>query len=180
MDINELWQKMQGEFRKQNERLDKIEVQVAKIPEIERQVAKIPEIEKQVAKIPEIEKQVAKIPEMEKRLTKMEKQVEKIPEIEKQVASMPELKKEVKTLNNKVDILANKVSKLEYTTDRIDKKLDDTININIAKILNEQTAMRVEMNAKFNLMMLKHDRDYKKLEYQIAKLANDAGMNYLV
>ena len=133
MDINELWQKMQGEFDKQNQRLDKIEVQVAKIPEIE-----------------------------------------------KQVASMPELKKEVNTLNNKVDILANKVSKLEHTTDRIDKKLDDTININIAKILNEQTAMRVEMNAKFNLMMLKHDRDYKKLEYQIAKLADDAGMNYLV
>ena len=143
MDINELWQKMQGEFSKQNERLDKIEVQVAKIPEIERQVAKIPEIEKQVA-------------------------------------SMPELKKEVKTLNSKVDTLTDKVSKLEDTTDRIDKKLDDTININIAKILNEQTAMRVEMNAKFNLMMLKHDRDYKKLEYQIAKLADDAGMNYLV
>ena len=36
------------------------------------------------------------------------------------------------------------------------------------------------MNAKFNMLMLKHDRDYKKLEYQIAKLANDTGMNYLV
>ena len=50
----------------------------------------------------------------------------------------------------------------------------------IAKILNEQTAMRVEMNAIFNMMILKHDRDYKKLEYQISKLADDAGMNYLV
>ena len=55
MDINELWQKMQGEFNKQNSRLDRIEEQVAKIPEIEKQVAKIPEIEKQVAKIPEID-----------------------------------------------------------------------------------------------------------------------------
>ena len=26
MDINELWQKMQGEFSKQNERLDKITI----------------------------------------------------------------------------------------------------------------------------------------------------------
>ena len=153
MDINELWQKMQGEFDKQNERLDKIEVQVAKIPEIEKQVAKIPEIEKQVAKIPGIEKQVAKIPGM---------------------------REEIRALNSKVSTLSNRVSRLENITDKIDKKLDNTININIAKILNEQSAMRVEMNAKFNLMMLKHDRDYKKLEYQIAKLANDTGMNYLV
>lgn len=143
MDINELWQKMQNEFDKQNERLDKIEVQVAKIPEIERQVAKIPEIEKQVAKI-------------------------------------PGMKQEIKSLNSKVSTLSNRVSRLEDITDKIDKKLDDTININIAKILNEQTAMRIEMNAKFNMLMLKHDRDYKKLEYQIAKLANDTGMNYLV
>ena len=143
MDINELWQKMQNEFDKQNERLDKIEVQVAKIPEIARQVAKIPEIEKQVAKI-------------------------------------PGMKQEIKSLNSKVSTLSNRVSRLEDITDKIDKKLDDTININIAKILNEQTAMRIEMNAKFNMLMLKHDRDYKKLEYQIAKLANDTGMNYLV
>ena len=153
MDINELWQKMQNEFDKQNERLDKIEVQVAKIPEIEKQVAKIPEIEKQVAKIPGIEKQVAKIPGMQQ---------------------------EIRALNSKVSTLSNRVSRLENITDKIDKKLDDTININIAKILNEQTAMRIEMNAKFNMLMLKHDRDYKKLEYQIAKLANDTGMNYLV
>lgn len=133
MDIDELWQKMQGEFDK-----------------------------------------------FEKRFAKIEKQVSRIPKMEKQLASIPELKREVKILNNKVDTLNGKVNKLEDTTDRIDKKLDDTININIAKILNEQTAMRVEMNAKFNMMILKHDRDYKKLEYQISKLADDAGMNYLV
>ena len=133
MDINELWQKMQNEFDKQNERLDKIEVQVAKIPGIEKQVAKI-----------------------------------------------PGMQQEIRALNNKVSTLSNRVSRLENITDKIDKKLDDTININIAKILNEQTAMRIEMNAKFNMLMLKHDRDYKKLEYQIVKLANDTGMNYLV
>ena len=133
MDIDELWQKMQGEFDK-----------------------------------------------FEKRFIKIEKQVSRIPKMEKQLASIPELKREVKILNNKTDTLNGKVNKLEDTTDRIDKKLDDTININIAKILNEQTAMRVEMNAKFNMMILKHDRDYKKLEYQISKLADDAGMNYLV
>lgn len=133
MDIDELWQKMQGEFDK-----------------------------------------------FEKRFIKIEKQVSRIPKMEKQLASIPELKREVKILNNKADTLNGKVNKLEDTTDRIDKKLDDTININIAKILNEQTAMRVEMNAKFNMMILKHDRDYKKLEYQISKLADDAGMNYLV
>ena len=116
MDIDELWQKMQGEFDKQNERLDKIEVQVAKIPGIEKQVAKI-----------------------------------------------PGMQQEIRALNSKVSTLSNRVSRLENITDKIDKKLDDTININIAKILNEQTAMRVEMNAKFNMMMLKHDRDYKKL-----------------
>ena len=133
MDIDELWQKMQGEFDK-----------------------------------------------FEKRFIKIEKQVSRIPKMEKQLASIPELKREVKILNNKADTLNGKVNKLEDTTDRIDKKLDDTININIAKILNEQTAMRVEMNAKFNMMILKHDRDYKKLEYQISKLADDAGMTYLV
>ena len=163
MDINELWQKMQGEFNKQNSRLDRIEEQVAKIPEIEKQVAKIPEIEKQVAKIPEIEKQVAKIPE-----------------IEKQVTKIPGIEKEVKTLNEKIDTLNNKVSRLEETTERIDKKLDDTININIARILNEQTSMRFEMNAKLNMIMLKHEKDYRKLAYQIAKFAEDAGMNYEV
>ena len=105
MDINELWQKMQGEFSKQNERLDKIEVQVAKIPEIERQVAKIPEIEKQVAKIPEID------------TVTQEPTEEKEPEVEKEDNGVftEELKGEIKTVLAYMDQLLENLpeSKIE-------------------------------------------------------------------
>ena len=75
------------------------------------------------------------------------------------------LKKQFKNLNKKVNILTRdvkvldtRVGNLEETTQRIDKRLDNTININIARILNEQTAMRREMNEKFDRLILQEEQ----------------------
>lgn len=112
MDINELWQNIQGEFSKQNKRLDGLETQVGTLT--------------------------------------------------KEVGG---LKKQFKNLNKKVNILTRdvkaldtRVGNLEETTQRIDKRLDNTININIARILNEQTAMRREMNEKFDRLILQEEQ----------------------
>ena len=95
------------------------------------------------------------------------------------------LKKQFKNLNRKVNILTRdvkvldtRVGNLEETTKRIDKRLDDTININIAKILNEQTMMRKEMNEKFDRVILQNNREHKELAYQIAKLQEEQGRMY--
>ncbi len=146
MDISELWQNIQGEFSKQNERLDGLETQVGTLT-----------------------KEVGGLKTQVKTLN----------------TEVSGLKKQFKNLNRKVNILTRdvkvldtRVGNLEETTQRIDKRLDDTININIAKILNEQTMMRKEMNEKFDRVILQNNREHKELAYQIAKLQEEQGRMY--
>ena len=68
------------------------------------------------------------------------------------------LNKKVNILTRDVKVLDTRVGNLEETTQRIDKRLDNTININIARILNEQTAMRREMNEKFDRLILQEEQ----------------------
>ena len=146
MDINELWQNIQGEFSKQNERLDGLETQVGTLT---------------------------------KEVGGLKTQVNTLN------TEVSGLKKQFKNLNKKVNILTRdvkvldtRVGNLEETTQRIDKRLNDTININIAKILNEQTMMRKEMNEKFDRVILQNNREHKELAYQIAKLQEEQGRMY--
>ena len=146
MDINELWQNIQGEFSKQNKRLDGLETQVDTLT---------------------------------KEAGGLKTQVNTLN------TEVGGLKKQFKNLNKKVNILTRdvkaldtRIGNLEETTQRIDKRLDDTININIAKILNEQTMMRKEMNEKFDRAILQNNREHKELAYQIAKLQEEQGRMY--
>ena len=88
--------------------------------------------------------------------------------------------KSLEDLISKSDLIKNKnkIGVVIQTTQRIDKRLDDTININIAKILNEQTMMRKEMNEKFDRAILQNNREHKELAYQIAKLQEEQGRMY--
>ena len=95
------------------------------------------------------------------------------------------LKKQFKGINKKVNILIRDVKildtrvwNLEETTQRIDKRLDNTININIAKILKEQTIMRKEINERFDRLILQNNKEHKELAYQIAKLEEEQGRMY--
>ena len=95
------------------------------------------------------------------------------------------LKKQFKGINKKVNILVRDVKildtrvwNLEETTQRIDKRLDNTININIAKILKEQTIMRKEINERFDRLILQNNKEHKELAYQIAKLEEEQGRMY--
>lgn len=71
---------------KLGEKIDVMQVQVAKLPEIEKQVAKLPEIEKQVAKIPELEKEIAKISELEREIAKISEMQKEMRNISRSVA----------------------------------------------------------------------------------------------
>ena len=134
MDINELWQNIQGEFSKQNKRLDGLETQVDTLT---------------------------------KEAGGLKTQVNTLN------TEVGGLKKQFKNLNKKVNILTRdvkaldtRIGNLEETTQRIDKRLDDTININIAKILNEQTMMRKEMDKKYYI----HVNVYIELTFQLVNM----------
>lgn len=115
MEIQELWNNMQGEFSKINLRLEKLEETTAKIPEIEKQVSKIPKIE-------------------------------------------------------------SRLETLEVELKKTNEKLDQTINVNIAKLLNEQTEMRKEFNEKLDKAILQNNVEHKRFAYQIAELEEKVGI----
>ena len=160
MDISELWQNIQGEFSKQNERLDGLETQVGTLTK-------------------EVGGLKTQVNTLNTEVGGLKTQVNTLN------TEVSGLKKQFKNLNKKVNILTRdvkvldtRVGNLEETTQRIDKRLDDTININIAKILNEQTMMRKEMNEKFDRVILQNNREHKELAYQIAKLQEEQGRMY--
>ena len=53
---------------------------------------------------------------------------------------------------------------------RLEDKIDIVSNVNVARILNEQTQMRMELNKKIDTLILKNELDHKRIDYKIAEL----------
>ena len=93
------------------------------------------------------------------RLGKLEETTAKIPEIEKQVSK-----------------IESRLETLEVELKKTNEKLDQTINVNIAKLLNEQTEMRKEFNEKLDKAILQNNVEHKRFAYQIAELEEKVGI----
>lgn len=116
MDTNELWLKMQGEFGKIHSRLDVMEEQTKEIPKMKEDIA-----------------------------TLKEDMVEVKGEIVTIKGEMATMKSEMTTMKGEITTIKGEMKVMNLKIDNIAEKLDTTINVNLAQILNSQTLIRAEL-----------------------------------
>lgn len=116
MDTNELWLKMQGEFGKIHSRLDVMEEQTKEIPKMKEDIA-----------------------------TLKEDMVEVKGEIVTIKGEMATMKSEIATMKGEITTIKGEMKVMNLKIDNIAEKLDTTINVNLAQILNSQTLIRAEL-----------------------------------
>lgn len=116
MDTNELWLKMQGEFGKIHSRLDVMEEQTKEIPKMKEDIA-----------------------------TLKEDMVEVKGEIVTIKGEMATMKSEMATMKGEITTIKGEMKVMNLKIDNIAEKLDTTINVNLAQILNSQTLIRAEL-----------------------------------
>ena len=150
MQIEELWDKIQNELVEIKTNTKELNI---KIDNVEKRLdAKIDKVEKSLnAKIDKVEKRLdAKIDNVEKCLN----------------AKVDNVKTE---LNEKFDSVNGRL-------DRLENKVDIMANVNVAKILEQQTQMRQELNNKIDQYMLQNNLEHKKFDYQIEKKKKENGV----
>ena len=110
------------------------------------------------------------IKEVSTKTDRLEENVQKLNE------KTDRLEENVERLNVKTDRLEENVEQLNVKTENLDKKVNTMANVNLAKILEQQTLMRQELNDKINQYMLRNNLEHKQYAYQIANLESKNGI----
>ena len=105
---------------------------------------------------------------------------EKTDRLEKNVDKLNEttarLEENVASLNEKTDRLEENFDNLNERTGILEEKMDVMANVNLAKILEQQTEMRKELNEKMDKYMLQNNLEHKQFAFQIARLEKEHGI----
>ena len=123
MDTNELWLKMQGEFGKIHSRLDVMEEQTKEIPKMKEDIATLKE------DMVEVKGEIVTIKG----------------EMATMKSEMATMKSEMTTMKGEITTIKGEMKVMNLKIDNIAEKLDTTINVNLAQILNSQTLIRAEL-----------------------------------
>ena len=114
---------------------------------------------------------------LEENVQKLNEKTDRLEEnVERLNVKTDKLETDVKELHTKTDRLEENVKQLNVKTENLDKKVNTMANVNLAKILEQQTLMRQELNDKINQYMLRNNLEHKQYAYQIANLESKNGI----
>ena len=158
MPIEELWEKIQHE-------LGEIKTDIKEVS------TKTDRLEENVQKLNE------KTDRLEENVERLNVKTDKLETDVKELHTKTDrLEENVERLNVKTDRLEENVEQLNVKTENLDKKVNTMANVNLAKILEQQTLMRQELNDKINQYMLRNNLEHKQYAYQIANLESKNGI----
>ena len=135
-----------SELDKKVSRIDAIEEKLSDIDEIKEKVSRIDAIEEKISCIDEIKEKVSRIDAIEEKLSDIDEIKEKIScidEIKEKVSKIDEIEKIALLNSKKIDLLDNRVGRIEGTLVLMESKLNDDLKaIHEGHILNSELRMK--------------------------------------